>query len=205
MKRFPALFCAIFLMGSLAFSQASDDIEVEEPASGSDLTFNLNEPGDQFIKLGLMVTFPMNFGGTFPLYRDGQLSTGGAGQFGYHRFISKWIAWGIDISFGYNPTIGENIFTYVPLIFNVMFQPTYKKLEFPVTVGAGAAMETYLSKKYFPGLVLKAEAGVFYRFSESWSFGLEGNFMYMPQWYTDSDKNDYGNFSSVMISARYHF
>lgn len=205
MKRLIALFSALFLAGSLTFAQSNDDIESEQPIVSQDITFNMNEPGDQFIKIGLMVTFPLNFGGSFPLFRSGQLSTGGAGQLGYHRFINKWMAWGIDIAFGYNPTIGSNVFTYVPLMFNFMFQPTYKKFEFPVTVGVGSAMETYLNNTYFPGLVLKGQAGVFYRVNPSWSFGLEGDFTYMPQWYKDSSKNDYGIFGSALISARYHF
>lgn len=205
MKRFFALFCALFIAGSMAFSQTNEDIEIEKPNSNDDVIFNLNEPGDQFISIGLMATFPTNFGGTFPLYRSGKLATGGSGQLGYHRFINSWLAWGIDISFGYNPTIGSNMFTYVPLCFSFTFQPVYKHFEFPLTAGIGAATETYLNKTYFPGLVVKGRAGAFYRFSPSWSFGLEGDFMYLPQFYSNSEHNDHGNFASIMISARYHF
>ena len=75
----------------------------------------------------------------------------------------------------------------------------------PITVGVGAAMENYLSRTYFPGLILKGQAGAFFRATPSWSFGLEGDYMYMPQWYDDSQYNDYGLFGSVVISARYHF
>ena len=177
------------------------------------MDYNWNSPGDQYINIALMVTFPMNFGGDFPLYRDGQLNTGGAGMLGYHRFITPWFAWGIDINFGYNPTIGSNIFTYVPIMFNLTFQPWFKRLEFPITLGAGAAMESYLSRTYFPGLALKGTGGVFYRATPSWSFGISYDFMYLPQWYNDpfhwgeddAKYNDYGLFSSVMLAARYHF
>ena len=165
----------------------------------------MNEPGDQFINIGLMVTFPLNFGGDFPLYREGQLSTGGAGTIGYHRFLTSWFAVGLDVSFGYNPTIGENMFTYVPFVFCFTVQPTIKKFEFPITMGIGAAVESYLNRTYFPGLTLKPEAGIFYRVTPSWSFGIKGNFMYLPQWYEDSENNDHGNFSYVVIAARYHF
>lgn len=166
---------------------------------------NINEPGDQFIKIGLMGVFPLNFGGSFPLFREGQISTGGAGELGYHRFITKNFAAGLDISFGYNPTIGENIFTYVPIVLNATFQPIYKQFEFPITLGVGMAMESYLNRTYFPGLVLKGETGAFWRVTPSWSFGLEGEFWFMPQWYSDSKYDDYGLFASFAISARYHF
>lgn len=209
MKRICALLCAFCLFFSFSFADEDkkDDIdneetEIERPRVED---FKLNEPGDQFIKIGLMVTFPLNFGGSFPLYREGKLSVGGAGMLGYHRFITSWWALGFDVYFGYHPTIGENIFTYIPLMLNTTVQPTWKRLEFPLTLGVGAAMENYLSRTYFPGLVVKAQGGIFFRATPSWSFGAEGEFMYMPQWYSNSKYNDHGNFASFVISARYHF
>lgn len=213
MKRLLALFCALFMISSFAFADDDDadiydDIDQGEE-SGEDIEFrtstNLNEPGDQYIKIGLMVTFPLNFGGDFPMYKDGKLATGGAGMIGYHRFITSWWAAGLNIYFGYHPTLGENIFTYIPFVLDTTFQPAYKNFEFPITLGIGAAMENYLSRTYFPGLIFRGAAGVFYRVTPSWSFGVEGDYMYMPQWYSDSSKNDYGLFGSVLLTARYHF
>ena len=200
MKKFIAICCTVFLFSTAVFSQEQD-----EDDDRFAVEYRMNEPGDQFINIGLMVTFPLNFGGDFPRYREGQLSTGGAGTIGYHRFLTSWFAVGLDVSFGYNPTIGENMFTYVPFVFCFTVQPTIKKFEFPITMGIGAAVESYLNRTYFPGLTLKPEAGIFYRVTPSWSFGIKGNFMYLPQWYEDSENNDHGNFSSVVISARYHF
>ncbi len=215
MKRFIALFCALFMISSFAFADddaeinTNDDIDQEKPEEENSIsiktTDNLNEPGDQYIKIGLMVSWPLNFGGSWPLYKEGKLAIGGSGSLGYHRFITNWWAVGIDVYFGYHPTIGENIFTYIPLVLNTTIQPTFKKFEFPITLGVGAAMENYLSRTYFPGLILRGSAGVFYRATPSWSFGAEGDFMYMPQWYSDPQYNDYGIFGSFAISARYHF
>ena len=157
----------------------------------------VNEPGDQYIKLGLMPSFPMNF--------DGSLLIGGAGALGYHRFLLNWLAVGVDVNFGYHPTIGSNVFTYVPVLAGVTIQPCYKRFEFPVTLEIGAAMENYLHKNYFPGFVAKAEAGAYFRATSAWSFGANFDFMFMPQWYSDSKYNDYGIFIAAEISARYHF
>lgn len=213
MKRFLALFCALFLAFSPAFADDDDQYDdIDQPPSEEEETEvviktsgNLNEPGDQYIKIALMMTCPLNFGGSFPLYRGGQLSTGGAGSLGYHRFITSWWAMGLDVYFGYHPTLGENIFTYIPFVLNTTFQPAFKRFEFPVTLGVGAAMENYLSRTYFPGLILRGSAGAFFRATPSWSFGIEGDYMYMPQWYDDPAYNDYGLFGSFIISARYHF
>lgn len=201
MKRFTAICCVLLLTHVFMFAQ-----EIEE---GDDYTgtsaFQLNQAGDQYINIALMVTFPLNFGGSFPLHRDGKLITGGAGMLGYHRFLTSWFAFGADISFGYHPTLGSNIFTYVPLVVNATVQPTFKRFEFPVTLGIGMAMENYLNRTYFPGLVLKANAGVFFRATPSWSFGLSDDFMFLPQWYSETKYNDYGIFDSIQICARYHF
>lgn len=209
MKRFLALFCALFLSVPFSFADENMDGDSSEDNNKKEVAstpkFKYNEPGDQFIKIDLMATAPLNFGGSFPLYRSGKMSLGGAGSLGYHRFITSWFAAGLNVKFGYNPTIGENIFTYIPIMLDFTFQPAFGRLEFPLTLSIGGAMENYLSNTYFPGLTLEGEAGVFYRATPSWSFGLETNYMYMPQWYSDSSKNDYGVFGSLGLSARYHF
>ena len=105
MKRLLVLFFALFLISPSAFAvedeittnedidqEKTEDEEADIPLKAS---MNMNEPGDQFIKISLMATFPLNFGGSFPLYKKGQLSIGGAGSLGYHRFITNWWAWGI--------------------------------------------------------------------------------------------------------------
>ena len=199
-SKISAILLAIFLAASPAFSETGDDYDGDAPDEEDGkiaLSENMNEPGDQFIKIGLMVTKPLNF--------DGHLLLGGAGELGYHRFLTSNFAWGIDVSFGYNPTIGENTFTYVPLVLDFTYQLSVKKFEIPLTVGVGAAMENYLSNTYFPGLVVKGEAGVFYRVTPAWSFGVDAQFMWMPEWYSNSKYNDFGNFGSIEVAARYHF
>ena len=207
MKRLTALFCAVFLAGSLAFSQSNDDINEPQEEEAQSSAFQFNQPGDQYIAISLMITFPLNFGGSWPLYRNGQLITGGAGSLGYHRFLTSWFALGADISFGYHPTLGSNIFTYIPLVVKATFQPTFRRFEFPITLGIGGAIENYLNRTYFPGLIMQATAGVFYRATASWSFGISDEFMFMPQWYSgdESKHDDYGIFDSIKLSARYHF
>ncbi len=196
-KKMFCLFFAAFLSCSVAFAETGDDYDDGSEDIKKSTPNNMNEVGDQFIKIGLMVTKPLNF--------DGTLLIGGAGELGYHRFLTQNFLWGIDISFGYDPTIGSNIFTYVPLVFSLTYQPTIKRFEIPITAGIGLAMENYLNKTYFPGLAAKGDIGVYFRATPSWSFGIDGQFMYLPEWYSDSSKNDYGLFASVELAARYHF
>lgn len=197
MKKIISIFCSFFLMTSMIFAQEAEDGDSENSEEKSVAIGGMNESGDQYIKLGLIPTFPLNF--------DGALHVGGAGVIGYHRFLTNWIAVGIDVNFGYHPTVGSNIFTYIPVFAGVTVQPAYNKFEFPVTAEIGVALENYMNKNYFPGLVLKAEAGAYYRATPSWSFGANAAFTYMPQWYKDSEYNDYGLFLGADVSARYHF
>ena len=196
-KKIIALFIVALACCASLSAETGDDYEDGTESIKAPSVSNMNEVGDQYIKIGIMVTKPLNF--------DGTLLLGGAGELGYHRFITPNFLWGIDVSFGYDPTIGENIFTYVPLTFALTYQPTIKKFEIPISAGVGLAMENYLSKTYFPGLACKGNLGVFYRATPSWSFGVEGQFMYLPQWYSNSDYNDYGLFGSIELAARYHF
>ena len=161
--------------------------------------YKVNGRGDQFIKIGLMPNFPMNFGD--------KLYVGGAAQLGYYHFFTSWFAIGGELMAGYNPTLGSNVLTFVPVTTGVMFQPSFRRFVFPVFLSAGFGFETCANKKYFPGFAAKAEAGVFFRIVESWSVGLSGQYLYLPQWYTDTKNadSDYGVFTQIAISGRYHF
>ena len=161
-----------------------------------------NVPGDQFIRIKLMPFFPLNF--------SKQLHVGGAIQLGYHRFLLSWLAVGGNVTFTYNPTIGSRVFYTIPMTASVTFQPTAWRFEFPLSLNIGMAFEAYQSFKYFPGLVLGAEAGMYFRLNENWSFGLGTTFLYLPQWYKEEPRSgygtyDYGLFMTAEIGARYHF
>ncbi|MCR5288592.1 MAG: hypothetical protein K6E51_01215 [Treponema sp.] len=206
MKKIIPLLLLLFACTTLVFAEGDEyeddqDIDNDDPAleiDESDDIYRPNGNGDQYIKIALMGEFPLNF--------DDKLKTGGAAEIGYHRFLNSFVALGFDVSFGYNPTIGSNMFTYVPMVLTTTVQPYIGPFEFPLTFGIGAALESYLNRNYFPGLILKGQGGAFYRVTESWSFGVESEFMYMPQWYSKhSDWNDYGLFLSAGLVARYHF
>lgn len=221
MKRFLTTLCALFLLSFALQAEDStfltykdftaqktadegegdDEQEIQDEVQ-DELPMNVH--GDKFIKIALAGAFPLNFGN--PLKDgEGQLEVGGTGSIGFYYFLKKTVAIGADIGFGYQPTIGGNIFNYIPLTFAAMFQPTLSKFEFPLTLSVGAAVENYLSETYFPGLILKAEAGAFYRITPAWSIGLSGTWMGMPQWFDNPKYNYFGSFLDAGISMRYHF
>ena len=214
-------FCAIFFLSANFYSQESESNSQEkqeaqnnEQANNDDKTdegdspdvyddqydfvYLQNAPGDQFINVRLMPNFPLNFGKN--------LKVGGQATVGYGRFLTSWLALDVELGFGYNPTIGSNILTYIPMTVGVTFLPAIKKFEFPITFNIGMVATNYLANTFFPGLIIRAGAGCYYRISEGWSAGIEGFFTYMPQWYfKDSSKNDYLNMASVSAGVKYHF
>ena len=132
----------------------------QEPSDfQEDFVYKMNQKGDQFINISLRLNVPLKPAPT-------QLYVGGAGTIGYTRFINSVFALGGDISFAYSTTVGKNVFTYVPILFKVMYQPTVHQFEFPLTLGLGFAFENYNTDTYF-GFVAKPEVGAFYRFSTS--------------------------------------
>lgn len=183
--------------------QSEENVKTDEDDDDENIVrkddYSRNGKGDQFLKIGIMGNFPLNFGD--------QLTVGGSAQLGYYRFMNSWLALGGELMAGYNPTIGSNVFTFVPITFGVMFQPSAGRFEFPQTLSVGFAFETCANKKYFPGFSAKAETGAFFRITEGWSVGLNAEFLYLPEWYTTTKNadSDYGIFMEAGVSARYHF
>lgn len=178
-------------------SEDNTDTEASQEPSDfqEDFVYKMNQKGDQFINISLRLNVPLKPAPT-------QLYVGGAGTIGYTRFINSVFALGGDISFAYSTTVGKNVFTYVPILFKVMYQPTVHQFEFPLTLGLGFAFENYNTDTYF-GFVAKPEVGAFYRFSPSWSFGLSTGITLMPQ----VAKQDFymGVIFDTALTVRYHF
>ena len=203
------LTAALIFLGTAAFAFPYATKFSDETEEYTAPVYITNQQGDQYIKLSLGVVFPMNFPDVESLFHTDQhqLSLGGMGPVGYHYFLTGNFALGFDVGFGFNTTIGSHILNYVPILFSVTYQPKWRMLEFPLSLNAGFAWESYNNKNYFPGLVLKPEAGVHFRIDENWSVGLEGSWMILPQfceWY-DTGKNYTGHFFTLAAAARYYF
>lgn len=197
-KILPAAALFLLVLPFLSFAEDSEGHDDEPPVIGT-YDYKANGGGDQFLKIAIMPNFPLNFGK--------QMQIGGAAEIGYYRFLNSWLALGGELMAGYNPTLGSNVFTFVPITFGAVFQPVAWRFEFPMTITTGFAFETAQNKKYFPGFALKAEAAAFYRFSDGWSIGLGSDFLYLPEWHTTTKnaKSDYGLFLTAFVAVRYHF
>lgn len=193
MKRFISILFSLILCTTFVFSQETDDEDIYDDG----YVYEQNGAGDQFLKIDLGANFPLNFGS--------KLHIGAAASVGYYYFLSNNIAVGGDAILGYNVSIGNKPLVTVPITFGVVYQPYIGKFEFPFMLNVGFATISCQQLMYFPALALKATAGAYYRWSESWSVGLSAHAYWIPLWYTNRDYNDNGLFASVDLGVRYHF
>lgn len=185
---------------------SDEDDDYEE----GDISFDygMHLPGDQYIRLALGVTFPLNFPTLHSAFvGKSQLKIGGAGTIGYHSYVTSKIAIGVDVGFGFNLSIGKHSFNTVPVVITATYEPALWKFSFPLTLGVGFAWESFNGKNYFPGLVVKPEIGCQYRINDSWTIGVESAYMFLPEFNQlhGNGPNKYGHFWTADICARYMF
>ncbi len=196
MKRFISLLL-IFVTFSVFVFAEDDDYFDDDQYYDDVYVYSQNGPGDQFLKINLGAIFPLNF--------NGQLKVGGKASIGYFRFLTENIAVGGELSATYSVSIGEKILVMIPITAGILYQPYVGKFEFPLYAEIGVANETWQNMEHFPSLATRASAGVYYRISDSISFGLSTDFLWLPQWFKDSSKNYNGLFQTADIGIRYHF
>ncbi len=160
--------------------------------------------GDQFIRIGLGVNFSMFNFGPEGMESETNIFPGGTGHIGYTRYISSKYALGGEINFAFNSTLGGNMLFYLPMLFRATRVFTIRQLQIPLSVGVGAAFQSYNGYNYF-GLMLKPEIGAYYQFTPEWSFGFSSGWNLIPQWYADKADNRTANLLDIGASVRYHF
>jgi len=130
--------------------------------------------------------------------------TGGAGALAFNYFINSNVFLGGEIGGQFIGTLAKNTSYIIPIGFRSGYQFLVWRLEIPLTMVIGIAPQTLLNYGY-AGLFIKGGPAVFYRFNPDWSFGVDLNWAWFPQWTSQPKKNAHGNFIQIFLSARYHF
>jgi hypothetical protein len=161
--------------------------------------------GDQTFIISLGLDFPTVF------FNRGRLINhnftpplGGTGSLAYNYFFGPHFFVGGEIGGMFNYTLSESTVFIIPIGIRAGYQFVVKRFEFPLTAAIGIAPQRYLSEGYF-GMFLKGGASVFFRFNPDWSFGLNSNWFWLPQWTSEPSKNVDGNMVDLTLSVRYHF
>jgi len=167
--------------------------------------------GDQTFTISAGVIFPTVFNDyTGKVITHNFFPVGGAGTLAYTRFLGAHYFLGVEIGVNFNYTLGKNTIFIIPIGARTGWQFIFRRFEFPVSLAIGIAPQRYLSLSYTPGMYVRLGASGFFRFSPEWSFGLNTDWNWYPQWpRKDGErvpKEDvYANILTVTLAARYHF
>ncbi len=204
-------FFLLMFVFSLTFLSAQEESpgenEEDGPAIESDWSIfdaPSYESGDQMFGVGLGLVFPVLFSGGNGEKIEHNLSLGGTLLLSFDYFLLPSLSVGIEANGSFNASIGENMLFMGLFGLRVTYQFVFHPIEIPITVAVGLAPQGYLDQNYL-GLYVKPSLGVFWRFNADWSFGIHGNWWWLPEWTEDASKTVNGNFVTLSIAARYHF
>jgi hypothetical protein len=167
--------------------------------------------GDQTFTISAGIFFPtvfLNYEGQ-RIDRPNFSPVGGTGYLAYTYFLGSHFFLGGEAGIKISSTLASNM-VYIGFIgVRAGYQFIFRRFEFPLTLVVGVAPQRYLNMGY-AGLFLKGGVSAYYRFNPDWSFGLNTDWSWYPQWPMENGervrKYDVdANMISVTLSARYHF
>jgi len=202
-KAFALIFLMLIGFPILLFAQDGDDPAVEP--DWDFYTADLYTRGDQTFNISLGTVFPtvfVNQGKKIP--HNFKPPVGGTGSLSYNYFLNSHIFVGGEIGGMFLSTLGGNTLYIIPVGIRGGYQFNFWRLEFPLALTVGMTWHRYLNMAYY-GFYMKGGGSVFFRFNTDWSFGLNANWFWLPEWTEDPKKNVDGNVIDLTLSARYHF
>ncbi|HCC36694.1 MAG TPA: hypothetical protein DEQ14_03245 [Treponema sp.] len=208
-------FFLIFLMliASASFLCAQEESEPDygddeeipvEPDWGGDYIPPLYSRGDKTFTISAGMVFPTLFMHQGKAVNLNMFPVGGTGSLAFSYFFDSHFSVGGEVGGLFNSTLAKNSLFIVPIGLRVGYQFFFWKMEFPLSLAVGIAPTRYITESYL-GFFMKGGGAAYYRFSPDWSFGLNLNWGWYPQWTKEPEKDIYGNILDVTLSARYHF
>lgn len=200
---------ALFLLTPLAAQETDNQEDFPEDTivnEDEEFEYKLNQKGDQYLQFNIGGSFPLNFPNVKSIFKGEQkLGFGGIFGLSYNYFFTDNFILGAELNFGFNNSIANHVFNYIPIMIFASYQYSKKNWEIPFKAGLGLCVENFVGYHY-PGLIGKLQGGVFYRLAPSWSLGMEAAYYIMPQ-FDEAYQNKIfvGQFAGLSLSLRYHF
>jgi len=191
-----------------AQDEPNDDIDWEN------IHFDVYAPGDQALIISAGVVFPLLFFNYNGLQdHNFKPPIGGTGSFAFNYYLTPRLYVGGDVGGMFIPTIAEHVLYMIYLGGRVGTQFITGRFEFPISFSLGMSWQTYLDYGHYT-MYLRGSAAAFFRASPSWAFGLTSSWFFIPQWAYEGEpgskvrvreKDFYGNFIEITLSAKYQF
>jgi hypothetical protein len=202
MKRLIISMALALVTAAALGAQAEQPADAPKEKPKSNFEYEPIRKGDQNIGISIGPAFSLfNIGGDGA---DTNMEIGGIGSIRYNRYLNSRVALGGGIDFAFNPTLGENLYFYLPIVFGGTYTFVFDRIQVPLSLMGGFAFQTYNDRTYF-GPILKPSAEIWFQYSPEWSYGLSAAWSVIPQFYEDSSNNRTGNFADIKAGFRYHF
>jgi hypothetical protein len=202
-KAFLLIFFMVFLICPL-FAQEDPGYEIPTEPDWSNYMPSLYSRGDKTFTISMGVIFPTLFMQKGEVMESNLFPVGGTGSLAFSYFLNSHFFLGGEVSGLFNYTLANNTLFIIPMGPRFGYQFIVKKIEIPLTLVLGLAPHHYLAQGLL-GFFIRGGFSVYYRFSPDWSFGLNSNWLWCPEWTNEPAKDAYGNFVDITLSARYHF
>jgi|TergutMp193P3_1026864.scaffolds.fasta_scaffold10180_3 hypothetical protein len=199
---FILLLCLPVLLYSQSGGQEDEpDIEDDWDVYQTDLY----AAGDKAFIISLGTVFPAVFLNNGNVIQHNLTPpVGGTGSLSYNYFLNSRFFTGVEVSGMFLPTVDRSTAYIIPIGLRIGYQFLIWRLEFPITLTTGINWHRYLNVSYF-GYFVKGGAGAYFRYNSEWSFGINSNWCWLPEWTNEPSKNIDGNIVELTLSARYHF
>jgi len=166
--------------------------------------------GDKTITISLGAAFPavfLNNGKVIP--HNITPPIGPILSLAYSHFLGANLFLGGEIGFYSLFTLAKNVLFLIPIGLRAGWQFVFNRFEIPLYAAIGVAPQKYLDLGYF-GMYLKGSVSAYFRYNPNWSFGLNADWNWFPQWPLKDkqpipEKNVDANIIGVTLSVRYHF
>ncbi|MDR2941954.1 MAG: hypothetical protein LBV17_05135 [Treponema sp.] len=205
MRKAGAFLLILLLSFPLLYAQEQE----EEPPPDGDWDYYAPDSyshGDQTFIISLGTVFPTVFFNDGKYYKNHNFvgPFKGAAALSYNYYLTSHIFLGAEISGLFMPTLGDNVFFAIPLGMRTGYQFYLWRFEFPLNITFGMVWHNFLNNRYY-GFYMKGGLAIYFRYSPEWSFGINANWNWLPEWTEDRSKNIDGNVVDLLLSARYHF
>ncbi len=163
-------------------------------------------------------TFSINAGAVLPLFIVGfdgtytggftKLSVGASGSLRWGAFLNNETSIGADLGGMFAVTELNRTLIMLPVTGVYSYTLSFYPFELMFHVGLGVNF-TKLDNDLYIGPVLKPGASFYWNYNGEWSFGLQTEYWFVPEFYFGDSvpvsHNAFGNFLGITLTTLYHF
>lgn len=185
----------------------------EEPPEEEETYIPTYDLGDQLFSISAGLFIPLFFHNPLQETEEEEaimktnLSLGGIGGLEWGAFLGSNVSLGFQLAGMFAVSPLERVIGMIPITAKLSYYFRFFPFELPIFLGAGVNFLTFDEYLYF-GPILKPGAAFYWNFHPEWSLGLQFQYWWVPEFYTEESLREdsrFGNFLEITFSALYHF